>query len=257
MARKIVVTSGKGGVGKTSVCAILGEKLAKLNKNVIILDLDFGLNNLDVVCGVEGKITYNLEDVIEGRCRVKQAIISCRQNLSIIESGHSYGDRVTAQNVKLLIEGLNNYDYVLMDCPAGIDGGFIRAVAAADEAIVVVNPNISSLRDADKVINILSNYKLDGVYGVVNRVRGDLIAVGKTLSVEEIENVLKIPVIGAIPEDDVVLTSKSKDVTFGEASTAYKMLAKYLVRNGGRVYDCESKYRGFFSRFKKSVKKRA
>lgn len=257
MARKIVVTSGKGGVGKTTVCAMLGEKLARLNKNVIILDLDFGLNNLDVVCGVENKITYSLEDVVEGRCRVKQAIVSCRQNLSIIESGHSYGDRVTAQNVKLLIEGLNNYDFVLMDCPAGIDGGFIRAVAAADEAIVVVNPNISSLRDADKVINILANYKLDGVYAVANRVRGDLVAVGKTLSVEEIEDVLKIPVIGAIPEDDAVLTSKAKDVTFGEASAAYKMLAKYLVKNGGKVYDCESGYKGFFSKFKKSMKKRA
>ena len=257
MARKIVVTSGKGGVGKTTVCAILGEKLAKLNKNVVILDLDFGLNNLDVVLGVEGKITYNLEDVIEGRCRVKQAIISCRQNLSIIESGHSYGDRVTAQNIKLLIEGLNNYDYVLMDCPAGIDDGFTRAVAAADEAIVVVNPTVSSLRDADKVINILNNYKLDGIYAVANRVRGDLIAAGKILSVEEIEDVMKVPVIGAIPEDDLVLTSKAKEVTYGEANIAYKMLAKFIVTNGGRVYDCESQYRGFFSRFKKSMKKRA
>ncbi len=257
MARKIVITSGKGGVGKTTVCAILGEKLAKLNKNVVILDLDFGLNNLDVVLGVEGKVTYNLEDVIEGRCRVKQAIISCRQNLSIIESGHSYGYRVTAQNIKLLIEGLNNYDFVLMDCPAGIDDGFKRAVAAADEAIIVVNPNISSLRDADKVINILSNYRLDGVYAVANRVRGDLISTGKILSVEDIEDVLKLPVIGAIPEDDVVLINKAKDVTFGEANTSYKMLAKFLLKNGGKVYDCESQYKGFFARFKKSIKKKA
>ena len=251
MARKIVVTSGKGGVGKTTVCVLLGEALSKMNNKVIILDLDFALNNLDVVAGVEDKVVYDIADVVEGRCRARQAIIEVSRNLSVIQSDRSFSGDVTGQNVRLLIEGLNDkYDYVLLDCPAGIEGGFTRAVSASDEALVVVNPSLSSLRDADKVINLLMQYKLKDINVVVNKVRGDLIKKGKSISVEEIEEIIKVPVIGAIPDDDEVLTLSGPELSPSRAAKAFKMLAKYTVKGSGKVYDCQSDFKGAFGRLK-------
>ena len=258
MARKIVVTSGKGGVGKTTVCVLLGEALAKMNKKVIILDLDFALNNLDVVAGVEDKVVYDIADVVEGRCRAKQAIIEVSRNLSVIQSDRSFSGEVTGQNVRLLIEGLNDkYDFVLLDCPAGIEGGFTRAVSASDEALVVVNPSLSSLRDADKVINLLMQYRLKDISVVVNKVRGDLIVKGRSLSVEEIEDIIKVPVIGAIPDDDEVLTLSGPELNPSRAYKAFKMLARYTVKGSGRIYDCQSDFKGPFARLKNLFKKRA
>ena len=242
-----MVTSGKGGAGKTTVCVLIGRALAKLNKKVIALDLDFALNNLDVVAGVEDKIIYDVGDVVEGRCRVKQAIVEVERNFDVIQSGRSFSDRVTGQNVRLLIDGLDRYDYVLCDCPAGLEGGFTRAASAADEAIVVVNPYPSSLRDADKVINLLMQYRLKSVSAVVNRVRGDLVAKGRSLSVEDVETVLSVPVIGVIPDDDVILSENRAE---GGSATAIKMLAKFIDRGAGKVYDCESAFKGFFNRLK-------
>ena len=258
MARKIVVTSGKGGVGKTTVCVLLGEALAKMNKKVIILDLDFALNNLDVVAGVEDKVVYDIADVVEGRCRAKQAIIEVSRNLSVIQSDRSFSGEVTGQNVRLLIEGLNDkYDFVLLDCPAGIEGGFTRAVSASDEALVVVNPSLSSLRDADKVINLLMQYRLKDISVVVNKVRGDLIVKGRSLSVEEREDIIKVPVIGAIPDDDEVLTLSGPELNPSRAYKAFKMLARYTVKGSGRIYDCQSDFKGPFARLKNLFKKRA
>jgi len=252
MARKIVVTSGKGGVGKTTVCVLLGAELARMNKKVVILDLDFALNNLDVVAGVENKVVYDVADVVEGRCRVKQALIEVSRNLFIIQSDRSFSGGVTGQNVKLLIEGLaSSYDYVFIDCPAGIEDGFTRAVSAADEALVIVNPWLTSLRDADKVINILLQYKLDNLSAVVNRVRGDLVSKGKCMSVSDVEEVLNIPVVGAIPDDDAILTASGHVLTPSRAKRAFAMLAKYMVKGSGSVYDCESGFSGLLGFFKK------
>ena len=136
MSRKIVVTSGKGGAGKTTVCVLLGKALAEMNKKVVVLYLDFALNNLDVVAGVEDKVVYDVADVVSGRCRVKQAIVEVERNLSVIQSDRSFSGDVTGQNVRLLAEGLDSrYDFILFDCPAGIEGGFARAVSAAVTAI--------------------------------------------------------------------------------------------------------------------------
>ena len=179
MARKIVITSGKGGVGKTTVCANLGMALAKLGKRVCLVDVDIGLNNLDVVTGVENKIVFDIVDVIQNRCRIKQALVQDlnQPNLFIMPSAHSYNkSQVTAENVKRVIDGLNDYfDFVLIDCPAGIDEPFKRAVCGADEALVVVTPHLSSMRDADKVMLMLGNFNIKDFSIVINRVRGDMI----------------------------------------------------------------------------------
>ena len=209
MARKIVITSGKGGVGKTTLAANLGIRLALAGERVIVCDTDFGLNNIDVVCGVEGLIQYDLVDAIEGRCRPKQALVRHPQyaNLFILASNKSEPDKyVSPQAVRLILDNLSpRFDYILIDCPAGIEGGFHRAVASAEEAIVVTTPHISSLRDADKVISVLKSYKLKSVELVINMVRGDMIIDGEILTPKEISDILKIPLIGIVPQDDLSL----------------------------------------------------
>ena len=150
MARRIVITSGKGGVGKTTITANLGIALANLGARVVLIDVDFGLNNLDVVMGLENKIVYDFLDIIEGRCRAKQALVrdNEKRNLFVLPSGNvPAAANITGQQIKLVIEGIAPlFDYVLIDCPAGIDTGFHRAVACADEAIVVATPSLPSLR---------------------------------------------------------------------------------------------------------------
>lgn len=240
MARRIVITSGKGGVGKTSVAAFLGAKLAEAGERVAVLDLDFGLNNLDVAMGVEDKVVYDITDAVEGRCRAKQALVQCdNRNLYVIPSAHTFSKQVTGQNVKLLIDGLSDsFDYVLLDSPAGIDAGFQRAVSAADEALVVVTPTLSSLRDADKVLTILKSYRLDSVTCVVNRFRADLVKRGKQMSPAEIESVLKIPVIASIPESDAVLLAESYKLPyFSEPNGRFKQLARCVKLGKYRKYN--------------------
>lgn len=245
MARKILVTSGKGGVGKTSVCAHLGYALSSVGERVAVFDLDFGLNNLDVVMGVESKVVYDIKDVLDGKCRVKQTIIECTPRLALIPSRHTFDGQVTGQNIKLLAEGISSrFDYLFYDCPAGVEGGFHRAACAADEAILVVTPTITSLRDGDKVLSLLKNYKLKNVYAIVNRVRGDLLLSGKTASVSEIESVLKIPVIGCIPDDDKVMLSNGFILENGRAKNAFRLTAKALRRGQGKLFDPTLYYRG-------------
>ena len=210
MARKIVITSGKGGVGKTTICANLGVALARLNQRVVLVDVDIGLNNLDVVTGIENKIVYDIVDVIENKCRIKQALVQDLNypNLYILPSAHSYNkSQVTAENVKKVIDNLNDvFDFVLIDCPAGIDEPFKRAVCGADEAIVVVTPHLSSLRDADKVLMMLTGFNLDSVSLVVNRVRGDMILDKEMLDSNKIAEILNVKLCGIIPEDDNIAT---------------------------------------------------
>lgn len=259
MSRKIVITSGKGGVGKTTLTVNLGEALADLGLRVVLVDVDFGLNNLDVVLGVENSVVFNLVDVIEGRCRAKQALVQSkkRKNLFVLPSGNELSSSVTGQNIKLLIEGLENlFDYVLIDCPAGIDLGFHRAVSVADEAIVVATPNITSLRDADKVVSILKSYKLNKVGLVVNRVRGDLILTHKMLLPMDIEQLLKTELIGVLPEEDEVFLSSGYGLPSRCCSArAYKILANNVHKNTKKIFDTTCKYSGFFGSIRRSIKK--
>lgn len=258
MTRKIVITSGKGGVGKTTVTANVGYCLSKLGFRVCLCDLDFGLNNLDVVTSVENLIVFDLIDVIENRCRAKQALIQSpiAENLFVLPCNHSLAkSTVGAQNVKAVLEGLSvGFDYILIDCPAGIDVGFHRAVASADEAILVTTPNISSLRDADKVLTILKSYKLSSVKVVVNRMRGDLTAVGSAFSGEEIESALKTEIIGIIPEDDVLFQGINENQKINSGK-AFKLLANNVVKKENRLYDYSSKYSGVLGSLRRELKK--
>lgn len=201
--RKIVITSGKGGVGKTTVTALLGRKLAYMGYGVVLVDGDVGLNNLDVVMGVEHRVVYDISDVLDGRCRLGQALVLDNESgVRILPSSSNKLD-IGPQAFRGIIEEMHS-DFVLIDCPAGIDEGFHRAVSSADEAIVVTTPSASAIRDADKVRRLLSSYPLKDVSLVVNRVRYDMIKRGEMLTSQEIGNLLHLGVIGVVPEDDHV-----------------------------------------------------
>lgn len=263
MARKIVITSGKGGVGKTTITANLGMCLAKMGKRVALVDVDIGLNNLDVVTGIENKIVFDIVDVIEGKCRVKQALVQdvSYPNLYIMPSAHSYNKaRVNAGNVKKVIDALGEYfDFVLIDCPAGIDEPFKRAVFGADEALVVVTAHISSLRDADKVLSELSSFSINQKSIVVNRVRGDMVLDREMLSASKICEILSAQLSGVIPEDDSITTFLSLGKMVNKSSESYEafmLLAKNILGETDKIYDYTEKYRGLWGFFKRTLRKR-
>ncbi len=260
MARKIVITSGKGGVGKTTVTANLGIALAGMGVRVVLVDIDFGLNNLDVVMGVENKIVYDLLDIIEGRCRAKQALVQDneKKNLFILPSGSvKSSSQISGQQIKLIIENISPmFDYVLIDCPAGIDVGFHRAVSCADEAIVVATPSLPSLRDADKVLAVLASYKPDFIGLVVNRARGDLIMSDKMMMPSDIQALLKTDIIGVLPEEDAVFLSSGYSLPKrSDSYRAYKMLAMNVHKHTKKIFDVTYKYSGFFGSIRRSIKK--
>lgn len=261
MARKIVLTSGKGGVGKTTICANLGVRLANLGFRVVLVDGDIGLNNLDVIMGVENKILFDISDVIKAKCRVKQALIqdSRYPTLYVLPSAHIGSFKITGENVKNVINLLDgSFDYILIDCPAGVDEGFHRAVFSANEALVVVTPHISSIRDADKVLTLLSGYNLHSVGLVVNRMRGDLLLNGDMISAEKISDLLGIKIIGIIPDDDEVSTLSSLGAfsTTSCGTRAFSLLAENVHNGTRKVYDCTTKYRGFIGSLRRNIKRR-
>ncbi|MBE7068652.1 MAG: septum site-determining protein MinD [Clostridiales bacterium] len=254
MARKIVITSGKGGVGKTTVSAYLASCLARKGQRVLLCDADFGLNNIDVVTGVENMVTYDLVDVIEGRCRARQALIAHPDfaTLYVLTSSHSAPERyVSPQAFKLAVDTIApKFDFVLIDCPAGIDDGFHRAVVSAEEAIVVTTPHISALRDADKVITLLKSYDYKKVFLVANKLRGDLLAVGESLAPKEIEELLKTPLIGVLPEEYLIYKG-----ALTNAHPAFKMIANNLLTGKKRLYDVTRKYVGLVGGLRRFLKR--
>jgi septum site-determining protein MinD len=227
------------------------------------MDVDIGLNNLDVAMGIENKVVYDVVDVVENRCRPKQALIQddFYPTLYTMPSCHGYDkSSITGINIRNLTERLSqSFDYILLDCPAGIELGFHRAVSAADEAIVVTTPHISSIRDADKVINLLNTYELIGVSVIVNRVRGDLIAGGEMLTIESIAGLLKKKIIGVIPENDSIVYNTAIGRTlYGSAciKECFSLIADNIHSGGSRLYDPARSYKGLFGAIKRSIKKR-
>ncbi len=259
MAVKYVITSGKGGVGKTTLTANIGIKLAELGKRVAVVDGDLGLNNLDVLTGVEDKSMFDLSDVVSGKCRAKQALVESplSKNLFVLPSAHTLtSPEISGQGIKNAIDCIDGlFDYIFIDCPAGIDLGFHRAVSCADKAIVVVTPTITSVRDADKVISILKSYALQSIEVLVNRIRGDLVLSGKSLSPDDVENTLKTVLLAVIPDDDV-LSSSGVGGLLGESGRAIKNVALKITGKNCKPYDYLKKYTGFWGSIRKELKRR-
>ena len=242
MARKIVVTSGKGGVGKTTVAINLAIALSLKGERVVVCDADFGLNNADVVAGVENLVVYDIVDVIEGRCRASQALVRHPDypNLYLLASRSAPERYISPQAFKLVLDGFAlKYDFILIDCPAGIDEGFHRAVATADEAIVVTTAHLPALRDADKVVTILKSYELQKISFIVNMLRGDLLLSGECLSLKEVEGILKIPLLGVLPEDTGLYLNG-----LPENLKPFKLLAQTLLTGKKRLFNATKRYEG-------------
>lgn len=244
--RKIVITSGKGGVGKTTVTATLGRKLADMGYRVVLVDGDVGLNNLDVVVGVDSKVVYDIGDVLLGKCRAYQALVCDSDSTLRVLPSAKDSSAITAQAFRCVVDSLSEFDFVLIDCPAGIEHGFHRAVSAAEEALVVTTPSASAIRDADKVISMLQSYRLSDVALVINRVRGDMVARGEMMSASEIGRLLHTPPVGVIPEDDCITLYQQlgRVPDFALSEKAYKVLAEN-VASGEKVFvDVDVRRRG-------------
>ena len=237
MGEVIVVTSGKGGVGKTTVTANLGAELAKAGKKTVIVDMDLGLRSLDVIVGHENFIIYNLIDVISKKCTLNQVLIKDEtyENLFLLPSSQTKDPScVSLDQVKELCETLKHeFDYVILDSPSGIGKGFQNATTAADKAILVVTPDIPSVRDADCVSAILARGGLRDQLLILNRNRADLANEGKIMSLDDIQEILSMPLLGIIPEDEKVLTSSYQGNLVTEMETsagnAYSNICKRLL----------------------------
>ena len=239
MGEVFVITSGKGGVGKTTTSANIGAGLARLDKKVILVDTDIGRRNLDVVRGLENRIIYHLVDVIEGRCRIKQALIHDQRfpNLYLLPSAQTKDKTaVTPMQMKKLTDQLrDDYDFVLLDCPAGIEQGFLNAIAGAGHAVIVTTPEVSAIRDADRVSGLLMSNGIDDIYMIVNRLRYDLIRRGDMMSVDDVVDILGLNLLGFIPDDEnVVISTNHGEPVIGTktpAGQAYADICQRLIGN--------------------------
>ena len=237
MSEIIVVTSGKGGVGKTTSTANIGAGLARMNKKVVLVDTYIGLRNLDVVMGLENRIIYNLVDVIEGTCRLKQALIRDKHypGLYLLPSAQTRDkSAVMPEQMIKLADGLKDiFDYVILDCPAGIEQGFKNAIAAAGRAIVVTTPEVSSIRDADRIIGLLEHAGIKKIDLVVNRIRMDMVKRGEMMSVEDVLDILAVNLLGAIPDDEnIVIAANHGEPVIGSDSLsglAYMNIARRIA----------------------------
>ena len=262
MSEVIVITSGKGGVGKTTTTANVGTGLAQLNKKVVLIDTDIGLRNLDVVLGLENRIVYNLVDVVEGNCKIKQALIKDKKypNLFLLPSAQTRDKTAVspAQMVELVNELKEEFDYILLDCPAGIEQGFQNAIAAADRALVVTTPEVSAIRDADRIIGLLEANEISRSHLIVNRIRMDMVKRGDMMSVEDVKEILAVDLIGAVPDDEqiVISTNQGEPLVGNEslAGQAYLNICHRIMGEEVPLLDLEIKS-GLFSKFAGLFKK--
>lgn len=237
--RVIVITSGKGGVGKTTTSANIGTALAKAGQKVVLIDTDIGLRNLDLLLGLENRIVYTIVDVVEGRCKLKQALVKDKKNpnLCLLAAAQTRDKSALSQEqLKSICEELKeDNDFVIVDCPAGIEQGFQNAVAGATEAIVVTTPEMSAVRDADRIIGLLeAKEEIESYRLLLNRVRPNLIKSNDMMSVEDVVDILSCHLIGIIPEDTGVITStnKGEPIVNDEkslAGQAYQNVAKRIM----------------------------
>ncbi|MCF8563557.1 septum site-determining protein MinD [Alicyclobacillus tolerans] len=238
MGTAIVVTSGKGGVGKTTSTSNIGTALALLGKKVCMVDADIGLRNLDVVMGLENRIIYDIVDVASGECRLEQALIRDKrfEHLTLLPASQTKDkSALSAEAARNIVEGLKQtYDFVIIDCPAGIEHGFKVAVAGADQAIVVTTPETAAVRDADRVIGLLEAENIRSPKLIVNRIRPKMVKQGDMLDIDEIVQVLAIDLLGIVPDDEAIIGNANKGEPTvmkpdSKASMAYRNIARRML----------------------------
>jgi septum site-determining protein MinD len=214
MSRIIVVTSGKGGVGKTTVTANLGMTLAKMGHRVALVDGDFGLRNLDLLLGLENRVVYTAVEVLAGECRLDQALVRDKRQPGLVllpATQNRKAEMITPNHMKWMVGELaHQFDFVLIDSPAGIEMGFKNAIAAAQEALIVTTPEISAVRDADRVIGLLEASNISPARLIVNRLRPAMVEASEMMSVEDVSEILAVQLIGVVPEDERVITSTNR-----------------------------------------------
>lgn len=214
MGEVIVITSGKGGVGKTTTTANIGTGLASLGYKVVMVDTDIGLRNLDVVMGLENRIVYDIVDVVHGHCRLKQALIKDKrfEELFLLPASQTRDKTSVNQDQmrKLCKDLKEEFDYVLVDCPAGIEGGFKNAIAGADKAIVVTTPEVSAVRDADRIVGLLEANDLKNPKLIINRIRPHMVKKGDMMDIDDMIEILAIELLGVVPEDELIVVSTNK-----------------------------------------------
>ena len=262
MSEVIVITSGKGGVGKTTTVANIGTGLAMLGKKVAVVDTDIGLRNLDVVLGLENRIVYNLVDVVNGSCRLRQALIRDKRHpeLYLLPSAQTKDKTAVSpeQMIKLTQELREEFDYVLLDCPAGIEQGFKNAIAGADKAIVVTTPEVSAIRDADRIIGLLEAGDIRDIRLIINRLRPDMIARGDMMSVDDVLEILAVDLLGTILDDEqiVVATNQGEPLSGknSQAEEEYMNICKRILGEDIPFVTIRQK-KGMFSRLGSIFKK--
>ena len=264
MGEVIVITSGKGGVGKTTTTANLGAALALQGKKVVLIDTDIGLRNLDVVMGLENRIVYDIVDVVEEKCKLRQALIKDKRfaELFLLPAAQTRDkSAVNEEQMKELTGKLKEeFDYILIDCPAGIEQGFKNAIAGATRAIVVSTAEISSIRDADRIIGLLEASEIKNPELIVNRLRPNMVKKGEMMDVDDIVDLLSIDLIGVVPDDEYIITQTNKGEPVvsnkkAPSGKSYMEIARRILGENIEV-TIPGREKGFMSKLKSMFSKK-
>ena len=261
MTRIIVTTSGKGGVGKTTVTANLGMALARLGRSVALVDADFGLRNLDLLLGLENRVVYTAVEVANGECRLEQALVKDKREPKLVllpAAQNRNKEAMSPEQMKQLVEELTKtYDYIIIDSPAGIEMGFKNAIAPAREALIVTTPEIAAVRDADRVVGLLEAEGVKQIQLIVNRLRPVMVQANDMMSVQDVQELLAIGLIGVVPEDErvIVSTNRGEPLVLAEdpslAGKAFDNIARRLEGENIEFLDLQPINEGFLSRLRK------
>lgn len=261
MTRIIVMTSGKGGVGKTTCTTNLGMALAQRDQKVVVIDADFGLRNLDLLLGLENRIVYTALDVLAGDCTIEKALVKDKRqpNLALLAAAQNRNkEAITPEQMKELVAGLKGiYDFVLIDCPAGIELGFQNAIAPANEAIVVTTPEVSAVRDADRVVGLLEASDVKHTKLLVNRLKPAMVQEDQMMSVRDVLDILAVPLLGVVPDDERVIVSSNRgeplvlDTKLSMAGVAFTNVARRLLGEEVPLLDLTASHDDIFSRIRR------